>query len=117
VALIVSGRSVHHRISIFVAHAFGEPKRRAGFMYGLFLSWIGVIIVALLPPVPEMTLEQLEKRRKGLPPKIYEEAKAELTAARVHRECLFAGRRCGARVPSIHSGATRTRAKRRRFAP
>lgn len=36
-------------LPIYVAHEIGEPKRRSGFAWGLFLGWFGVIIVALLP--------------------------------------------------------------------
>lgn len=38
-------------VPIFVGHAIGKHKDRAGFLYGLLLGWIGVIIVAVLPPV------------------------------------------------------------------
>ena len=80
-------------VSIFVAHAIGKPKNRAGFLYGFFLSWIGVIIVALLPPAPEMTLEELEKKRKGISPAYYEKKQAELTAKLqselIYRQCPF----------------------------
>jgi hypothetical protein len=34
----------------FVAHMIGKPKHRMGSMYGLLLSWLGVLVVALLPP-------------------------------------------------------------------
>ena len=36
--------------AIFVAHKIGEPKGRAGWAWGVFLGWIGVIIVACLGP-------------------------------------------------------------------
>jgi hypothetical protein len=35
-------------VPIFVAHSQGKAKHRAGFAYGLFLGWIGVIILGLL---------------------------------------------------------------------
>jgi hypothetical protein len=37
-------------IPIFVAVSQGRAKDRAGLAYGLFLGWIGVIILAFLPP-------------------------------------------------------------------
>jgi hypothetical protein len=80
-------------VSMLVAHAIGKPKNRAGFLYGFLLSWIGVIIVALLPRVPEITLDELEKRRKAMSPVYYEKKKAELTAKlqseRIYRACPF----------------------------
>lgn len=38
-------------IPIFVAYSIGRPKGRMGIAYGLLLGWVGVIILALLPPV------------------------------------------------------------------
>lgn len=38
---------------IFVAHSQGKAKRRAGFAYGFFLGWLGVIILAVLSPLPD----------------------------------------------------------------
>ena len=37
-------------IPIPVAIAQGRAKDRAGLAYGLFLGWIGVIVLAFLPP-------------------------------------------------------------------
>jgi hypothetical protein len=74
-------------LPIFIAHAIGKPKRRAGWAWGLFLGWLGVIIVFLLPSRPDLTLEELERRKATLSPKWYEEKKAELLAGRVYREC------------------------------
>lgn len=34
-----------------VGHYIGKDKGRTGWMWGLLLSWIGVLIVALFPPV------------------------------------------------------------------
>lgn len=36
-------------VPVFVAAAIGKPKMRTGWLYGLFLGWIGVIVIALLP--------------------------------------------------------------------
>lgn len=36
-------------IPIFVAVSQGRAKDRAGLAYGLFLGWLGVIILAVLP--------------------------------------------------------------------
>jgi hypothetical protein len=35
---------------IFVAYHLGKPKNRAGWPWGLFLGWFGVIILACLSP-------------------------------------------------------------------
>ena len=39
--------------AIFVGHKVGEPKHRAGWLWGLLLGWVGVIIVACLGPAGE----------------------------------------------------------------
>lgn len=36
-------------LPIYVAHQIGIPKHRSGFVWGLFLGWFGVLVVALLP--------------------------------------------------------------------
>ena len=33
----------------FLGNAMGKPKGRAGFLYGFFLGWLGILILALLP--------------------------------------------------------------------
>jgi len=38
-------------IPILVGHSIGKAKGRAGLLYGLFLGWLGVIIVFMLPPL------------------------------------------------------------------
>lgn len=35
--------------AIFVAAAIGRSKNRSGLAYGFFLSWIGVVLLAVLP--------------------------------------------------------------------
>ena len=35
---------------VFVAHSIGKPKNREGWLYGLALGWIGVLVLALRPP-------------------------------------------------------------------
>lgn len=37
-------------LPIYVAAQIGAPKNRQGFWWGVSLGWIGVIVVALLPP-------------------------------------------------------------------
>jgi hypothetical protein len=37
-------------VPAFVGNAMGEPKARSGWAYGLLLGWIGIAILALLPP-------------------------------------------------------------------
>ena len=46
-------------LPIFVGHKIGEPKNRDGWVWGLLLGWIGVIIVACLSPVPTAEQRQL----------------------------------------------------------
>jgi hypothetical protein len=41
-------------LPIYVAHQIGAPKHRAGFAWGLFLGWLGVLVVALLPARPKL---------------------------------------------------------------
>ena len=74
-------------LPIVVGHLIGKPKNRAGWAWALFLGWIGVLIVALLSPKAAMTLDDLERRRNTVNPNYYEKKKAELLAARTHREC------------------------------
>jgi hypothetical protein len=76
-------------LPIFVGRTIGRPKNRSGGWWGFCLGWLGVIIVALLPPRPPMTLEELERKRSVSSPQWYEQNKAELLAARTHRECPF----------------------------
>jgi hypothetical protein len=40
-------------IPIFVARAQGRAKNREGWAYGLLLGWIGVLVLALLPALPD----------------------------------------------------------------
>lgn len=74
-------------VPIFVGRAIGRPKNRSGGWWGFFLGWLGVIIVAVLPPRPAMTLEELERKRSVSSPQWYEQKKAELLGTRTHREC------------------------------
>jgi hypothetical protein len=74
-------------IPILIAHAIGKPKHRAGALYGIFLGWVGVIAVALLPPKQAMTLEELERRKRSFTPYQYETIRAEILAERTSREC------------------------------
>jgi hypothetical protein len=37
-------------VPVFVAVSQGRPKDRAGLAYGIVLGWIGVVILAFLPP-------------------------------------------------------------------
>jgi hypothetical protein len=78
-------------IPVFVGHAIGRPKHRSGAIWAIFLGWLGVIIVALLPPSkpPEWqtSLDALEKKRGVLSKKAYEETQARLLSEAIHREC------------------------------
>jgi hypothetical protein len=47
--------AVLRALPIYVAHRIGAPKGRMGWLCGLLLGWIGVIIVAVLPPARRET--------------------------------------------------------------
>jgi hypothetical protein len=57
--------------AIFVAGAIGNRKGRpgTGFLLGLFLGWIGVVIIACIPPTREMLVlrerERLQIQREA----------------------------------------------------
>jgi uncharacterized membrane protein YeaQ/YmgE (transglycosylase-associated protein family) len=36
-------------IPIFVASSMGKPKGREGWLYGVLLGWVGVLLLAVLP--------------------------------------------------------------------
>lgn len=94
---ILIGAIVLWIVPLFVANSIGKSKRRAGLIYGLFLGWIGVLILAILPALPEPTaaeqLEALDRQRGQYKASYIEQKKAELqaqlAAAETHRECPF----------------------------
>jgi TM2 domain-containing membrane protein YozV len=45
-------------LPIFVGHRIGAPKGRQGWLWGLLLGWIGVIIVACLSDKTGLTAKQ-----------------------------------------------------------
>ena len=47
--------AVFSLLPIYVAHRIGAPKGRMGWLWGLLLGWVGVIIVAVLPPASRQT--------------------------------------------------------------
>jgi hypothetical protein len=69
--------------------AIGRSKNRAGWAWGLFLGWLGIIILVVLSPKRPMTLEELERKRSKdvISQRYYDDKKAELLASRTHREC------------------------------
>ena len=77
---------------IFVGHKIGSPKNRAGWAWGLFLGWLGVIIVACLsntdPQIAAQDTALTEKQREVA--QLETEVRlAELTA---RKEALAAGK-------------------------
>jgi MFS family permease len=52
--------------AIFAAGAIGNRKGRSGtgFLLGLFLGWIGVIIIAFIPPTREMLVLRERERQQ-----------------------------------------------------
>lgn len=50
---VIVGAAILWVVPIFVAVSLGRTKRREGWAYGLFLGWIGVLILALLPALPD----------------------------------------------------------------
>lgn len=84
-------------VPIPVANAMGKAKHRDGSAYGIFLGWLGVLILAVLPSLPEKTaaekLAQLERAQASLKTPDYARRKAELEAELAaedsHRECPF----------------------------
>lgn len=51
-------------LAVVVATIVGGRKGRrgAGFALGLFLSWIGVVIIAVMPPTHDMLVLREEER-------------------------------------------------------
>lgn len=51
---------------IFAASAIGNRKGRpaAGFLLGLFLGWVGVIIIAVTPPTRDMLVQRERERQQ-----------------------------------------------------
>lgn len=50
---LVTGAVILWVVPIFVARSQGHAKNRDGWVYGLFLGWLGVLILALLPPLDD----------------------------------------------------------------
>lgn len=49
-------------LPVWVGHQIGKPKNRMGWLWGLLLGWLGVIIVAVLPRVdPGLDLRIVDK--------------------------------------------------------
>jgi len=82
-------------VPTFVAQAIGKPLRRSGAAYGLLLGWLGVVILVLLPALPELSaaeqLARLERRRGQLRPEYIAKEQMRLRAAlaTATRECPF----------------------------
>jgi hypothetical protein len=46
---VVIGAAILWVLPIYVTHKQGEAKHRTGAAWGVFLGWIGVLVLALLP--------------------------------------------------------------------
>ena len=53
--------AVFYVIPVVVGYAIGQSKDRRGWLWGLLLGWIGVVVVACLKP-------RYEKRKTRRPP-------------------------------------------------
>lgn len=85
---IVVGAVIVWIVPIFVANAVGKAKNRAGVPYGLLLGWLGVLILAVLPPAQPRDRVWLEKNRLRMGEREYQTAVAALDEAeRRYREC------------------------------
>lgn len=80
---VVVGAAILWIVPIFVAVAQGRGKNRAGFAYGFFLGWLGVIILALLPVRSPDERDLRDRGEKACP----ECAELVKDAARVCRYC------------------------------
>jgi predicted RNA-binding Zn-ribbon protein involved in translation (DUF1610 family) len=49
---VLTGAVILWVVPIFVARSQGRAKNRSGIAYGFFLGWLGVLILALLSPLP-----------------------------------------------------------------
>jgi len=47
---IVIGAIILWIVPIFVTQSQGKAKDREGWLYGVFLGWLGVLTLAVLPP-------------------------------------------------------------------
>ena len=54
-------------IPLFVTRAQGKPKKRDGVWYGIFLGWLGVLVLAVLPPLALSDAERLARARRPKP--------------------------------------------------
>lgn len=87
---LVIGAIILWIVPIFVANSIGKAKNRSGVAYGLFLGWIGVIILALLAPAEPITLANIDKHRNRFGDRQYRELKEKLIEEeRRYRECPF----------------------------
>ena len=60
------GALVWFVIPIFVAISQGRAKRRSGWAYGLLLGWLGVLILAVLPPRPDPMIGECPHCREDM---------------------------------------------------
>jgi hypothetical protein len=51
---------------IIVGHKLGKRRNRIGWLYGLLLGWLGVVILACLSPAADPALAEKERRVREL---------------------------------------------------
>lgn len=94
---VVVGAIILWIVPIFVAGAIGSGKNRVGWVYGIFLGWLGVLILALLPSLASPTLEDTYERMRRDPSRYTKKARDEVIQqlqAKVETQIATATREC-----------------------
>jgi hypothetical protein len=70
---LVVGAVILWIVPIFIANSMGKAKNRAGLLWGLLLGWLGVLCLAVLPPVQTSEEKELARLEQQLRVKALEE--------------------------------------------
>jgi hypothetical protein len=70
---VVIGALILWVLPIFIANSMGKTKHRAGLLWGLLLGWLGVLCLAVLPPVQTSEEKELARLEQQLRVKALEE--------------------------------------------